>query len=201
MDSLLANFFLHLSCRFAVIPLTWILKLWRQLCGMLSVKCQSLIGSHLVYSSNIGILFLGCFGMQQSLFANGCVYYVNDIWFCLIAQTSYSALHNKHNNFHSTGFRTFNWIVCVRVYFFIFISQTWFIRPMISVSPTELNSLRPSDAIWWRRSGSTLSQVMACCLMAPCHYPNQCWLIMSKVWWHSSDCNFSKDTSATNHLN
>ena len=46
-----------------------------------------------------------------------------------------------------------------------------------------LNSLGPSDAIWLRRSGSTLAQVMACCLMAPSHYLNQCWLI-SKVWWH-----------------
>ena len=37
------------------------------------------------------------------------------------------------------------------------------------------NSLRPSDAIWRHRSGSTLAQVMACCLTAPSHYLNQCW--------------------------
>ena len=43
------------------------------------------------------------------------------------------------------------------------------------------NSLRPSDAIWGHRSGSTLAQVMACCLTAPSHYLNQCWLIISKV--------------------
>ena len=30
-----------------------------------------------------------------------------------------------------------------------------------------LNSLWPSDAIWCKRSGSILAQVMACCLMAP----------------------------------
>ena len=29
--------------------------------------------------------------------------------------------------------------------------------------------LWPSDAIWWHRSGSTLVQLMACCLMAPNH--------------------------------
>ena len=40
-----------------------------------------------------------------------------------------------------------------------------------------LNSLWPSDAIWQQRSGSTLAQVMACCLTAPSHYLNQCWLI------------------------
>ena len=40
-----------------------------------------------------------------------------------------------------------------------------------------LNSMCPSDAIWRHRSGSTLAQVMACCLTAPSHYLNQCWLI------------------------
>ena len=31
----------------------------------------------------------------------------------------------------------------------------------------------PSDVIWWYRYGSTLAQVMACCLTAPSHYLNQ----------------------------
>ena len=64
-----------------------------------------------------------------------------------------------------------------------------------------LNSLWPSDAIWRYRSGSTLAQVMACCLMAPSHYLNQCWLITSKVHWHSSEGNFAKDTSAISQWN
>ena len=34
-----------------------------------------------------------------------------------------------------------------------------------------------SGAICCQRSESILSQVMACCLMAPSHYLNQCWLI------------------------
>ena len=38
-----------------------------------------------------------------------------------------------------------------------------------------------SNAIWRQRSWSTLDQVMACCLTAPSHYLNQCWLIISKV--------------------
>ena len=63
------------------------------------------------------------------------------------------------------------------------------------------NSLWPSDAIWQQRSGSTLAQVMTCCLTAPSHYLNQCWLIISKVQWHSSECNFTRDTSATSHWN
>ena len=36
-----------------------------------------------------------------------------------------------------------------------------------------LNSLRSSDATKWQRTGSTLTQVMACCLTAPSHYLNQ----------------------------
>ena len=68
-------------------------------------------------------------------------------------------------------------------------------------SQSAINSLRPSDTIWRHKSGSTLAQVMACCLMAPNHYLNQCWLIISKVQWHSSECNFIRETSATSHWN
>ena len=60
----------------------------------------------------------------------------------------------------------------------------------------HVNSLGPSDAIWRQRSGSTLVQVMACCLTAPSHYLNQCRLIISKVEWHSSKGEFTRDTSA-----
>ena len=49
----------------------------------------------------------------------------------------------------------------------------------------SINSLWPSDAIWRQRSRSTLAQVMACWLTAPSHYLNQCWLIITKVLWHS----------------
>ena len=41
------------------------------------------------------------------------------------------------------------------------------------------------------RSRSTLAQVMACCLTAPCHYLNQCWLMINEVLWHSPDSNLS----------
>ena len=51
----------------------------------------------------------------------------------------------------------------------------------------EINSLWPSDAMWRYRSGSTLAQVMACCLTAPSHYLTLCWLIFSKVLWLSSE--------------
>ena len=51
-------------------------------------------------------------------------------------------------------------------------------------SSVIVNSLGPSDAIWRWRSWSTLVQVMACCLTAPSHYLNQCWLIISEAQWH-----------------
>ena len=31
------------------------------------------------------------------------------------------------------------------------------------------------------------------------YYRNQCWLIISKIQWHSYDGNFTRDTSAINH--
>ena len=70
-------------------------------------------------------------------------------------------------------------------------------RPM----PQWVNSLWPSDTIWRHKSGSILDQVMACCLTAPSHYLNQCWLIISKVQWHSSECIFTRDASAISHWN
>ena len=48
-----------------------------------------------------------------------------------------------------------------------------------------INPLWSSDTIWRHKSGSTLVQAMACCLMAPSHYLNQCWLIISAVRGHS----------------
>ena len=51
------------------------------------------------------------------------------------------------------------------------------LREMVAIA--KFNSLCLSDAIWWHKSGSALGQVMACCLTAPSHYRNQCWLIIN----------------------
>ena len=59
------------------------------------------------------------------------------------------------------------------------------LRLNVLVQSNLLNSLWPSDALWRQRSGSTLAQVMVCCLTASSHYLNQCWLIISEVQWHS----------------
>ena len=68
-------------------------------------------------------------------------------------------------------------------------------------SSNQINSLWPSDTIWWHRSRSTLAQVMACCLTPPSHYLNQCWLIVSTDQWHLSKGNFIRHAPAINHKN
>ena len=59
----------------------------------------------------------------------------------------------------------------------------------MTVNAAGFNSLWPSGIIWQQGSRSTLAQVMACCLMAPSHYLNQCWLIISEVLRHSTEGN------------
>ena len=43
------------------------------------------------------------------------------------------------------------------------------------------DTLWSSDALWWHRPRSTLAQVMTCCLTAPSHYLNHCWLPISTI--------------------
>ena len=50
--------------------------------------------------------------------------------------------------------------------------------------------------IAWHGNGFTL---LALCLMAPSHYLNQCWLIFSKVLWHSSEGNFAGNAPDINY--
>ena len=71
-----------------------------------------------------------------------------------------------------------------------------------SLGTPDVNSLWPSDAIMRQRTESTLALLMACCLMAPSHYLNQCWLIISKVLWHSSEDIIirSEDTKQLNKI-
>ena len=67
--------------------------------------------------------------------------------------------------------------------------------------PQCVNSLWPSDAIKQQGTESTLAQVMAYCLTAPSHYLNQCWLVISKVLWHSSDGIVMRRSEDTNQQN
>ena len=78
----------------------------------------------------------------------------------------------------------------------------WITRLIIPLSGPQyqLNSLWPSDSIWRHGSGSTLVQVMACCLMAPSHYLNQCWLLKREVRWHSPESYFAQATTLYNEF-
>ena len=58
-------------------------------------------------------------------------------------------------------------------------------RHMASLGHIDFNSLWPSDTISRHRPGSTLAQIMACCLTAPSHYLILCWLFTSVVQWES----------------
>ena len=64
---------------------------------------------------------------------------------------------------------------------------------LICSKGNELNSLWPGDATWQHRSGSTLAQVIAFCLMAPSYYLNQFLLIIKSVLWHSSGTIFTRN--------
>ena len=68
-----------------------------------------------------------------------------------------------------------------------YLSQCWprSMSPNGVTRPQWVNWLLPSDTIWHHRTWSTLVQVMACCLMAPSHYLNQCWLITNGSLWYS----------------
>ena len=58
-----------------------------------------------------------------------------------------------------------------------------------SYGHNEINSLWPV-LIWQQSSGSSLAQVMACCLMAPNHYLDQCWLII-QIGFCGTQTNFT----------
>ena len=65
----------------------------------------------------------------------------------------------------------------------------------LGFSSVQVNPLWLDDAIWQNRIGSALAQVVDSCLMAPSHYLNQCWLIISEVQWQSIHAIFTRDTS------
>ena len=52
--------------------------------------------------------------------------------------------------------------------------------------------MRPSDATWQYKSGSTLAQVMVFCLTAPSHCLNHCWLLISEILWLEPKRNFTE---------
>ena len=100
-----------------------------------------------------------------------------------IAVTAINALPHKCSNSHPYIFMILN----VFVFFSVF--QEIHQLAQIRLGDAEEVQLRVSCGLIHhgvrQRSGPTLVQVMACCLTAPSHFLNQCWLIISEVQWHS----------------
>ena len=80
-----------------------------------------------------------------------------------------------------------------RVYLCLFLIQ---VSTYITVW-AAVNTLWPSDVIWRHRSGSTWVQIMACCLTAPSHNLNQCWLLINEAMSHSFASSFTVSAPAT----
>ena len=80
--------------------------------------------------------------------------------------------------------------------------QKWQMRSFEIVfyfDESNINSLSPGETMWWHRYGPTLVQVMACCLTAPSHCLNQCWLTIKGVIWFSPETNFTRSVHELNH--
>ena len=72
-------------------------------------------------------------------------------------------------------------------------------HPVLCIQKQDLvNSLWLNDSIWHWKSWSTLVQVMACCLMAPSHYLNQCWLKINEILQHPFQGNVYLNTQNIN---
>ena len=78
------------------------------------------------------------------------------------------------------------WFICTIIYLYpliyfgymslIAICNGWpFVNWVLFLS----SSSWPGDVIWWYGSRSTLDQIVVCCLVAPSHYLNQWWPIIT----------------------
>ena len=129
---------------------------------------------------------------EQPCTSTNCHYYLQPFQQCTFFISAKQHLFSFGKIYKSTGF------VLIASYFLTYLYKVNF---LYHTGPKQLNSLRPSDAVWRQRSGSTSAQVMACCHTTPSRYLNQIWLIISKVEWHSSKGKFTRDTSAISHWN
>ena len=57
---------------------------------------------------------------------------------------------------------------------------------------TLLDSLWPSHPTWNHSPGSTLAQVMFCCLTTPSHRLDHCWPIIKVAPWHTTESNVTR---------
>ena len=76
-------------------------------------------------------------------------------WVKLMVTKLTDVLHLHYGPISATEHHKFQWCYTLNIY---------------CQAHLKLNSLWPSDAIWQQETGSTLAQVMACCLTALNHY-------------------------------
>ena len=150
---------------------------------------------------------LQCHHWQQGWHYDNFLFSVNSVWqswcLCLITSNGYETLLIWVHIWTLHPYVTSKYItLCC----FKLISGVWLWLPKRQFSPSALysmNSLWPGDSIWRHGTRSTLAQVMACCLMAPSHHLNQCWLIIGEVPWHSSQdiiLRWCEDTNQWNKI-
>ena len=73
----------------------------------------------------------------------------------------------------------YHFVLCCHMMQLLQHQKCWFIFVTKQLQAENLNGLWPSYVIWQHNTVSTLAQVRACCLTAPSHYPNQCWLLVN----------------------
>ena len=85
-------------------------------------------------------------------------------------------------------------LLIIIIYFCLFHGQADYLTSCTCcVYIPIFNSLWLGCALQWHRSRTTVIQVVACCLTAPGHGPDQCWLIISRDQWQSpGGANFHK---------
>ena len=118
---------------------------------------------------------------------------------------------NVWHNVHTFDTRTSSWNNTSR--FFSFCTNKWALDVLVyekcnigvceklmqCITPCTVftRSGLPIFLIWLQRSDSTLAQAMACCLAAPSHCLDWCWLIITEVQWQSHEgTSTNKSTSA-----
>ena len=82
------------------------------------------------------------------------------------------------------------YLICVRVLYCHLSQNPTHLQFMNTYRYVYVNTLWPSDVIRRLDLDQPLAQVMACCLTAPSHYLNKCWLVMTSVLWHSPGSKF-----------
>ena len=110
-----------------------------------------------------------------------------------LAQSQYLYTFH-HRPWVKNGFAmSMNWNLLNQLYICIYILYV-----LLNIKLFSSRECLMCGAIWRHPSVTTLAEAMACCLMAPSHYPNQCWLRIREHLWHSFESNFTASIQLQN---